>query len=164
MYGRLYTSDHFFEWLFTSGGCVCPLVLLPVTLLFFSTLARVAMRVRRENRRIDPGQVWLNLVPVFNLVWLPITVDRLADSIRRECEERGLDQPGEGYTRPVGLTWLVLSVLAVPVTTLAPELGCAVLVFVPTAVMFWVVYWWQLAGYARRLKATKYLPPADEGW
>ena len=141
-----------------------PLVLLPVLLLFLSTLARVAMRVRRENRRIEPAQVWLNLVPVFNLVWLPITVDRLADSIRRECEERGLDRPGEGYTRAAGLTWLVLTAFAGPVAVLTGEVGCAVFMFVPTALVFWVAYWFQLAGYARRLKATKYLPPADEGW
>ena len=45
---------------------------LPVLLLFLSTIARVVGRVRRPNRRIEPTQVWLNLMPFFNLLWLPI--------------------------------------------------------------------------------------------
>ncbi len=140
------------------------LVVLPVLLLFLSTMARVVGRVRPENRRIEPGQVWLNLLPVFNLVWLPITVDRIAASIRAECEERGLDEPGEPYTRTSGLTWLTLSVLCFPAVILVERGLPCIVMLVPICLIFWATYWVQLAGYARRLKAAKYVPPADEGW
>src|SRR5579871_4660155 len=129
MYGRRHPIENFIEWMI-EGGCVFPLVVMPVLLLFLSTVSRVAMRVRRDNRRIEPAQVWLNLVPVFNLVWMPITIDRLADSIRRECEQRGLDRPGESYTRPAGLTWLVLCMFAMPAVVLTGDVRGPVVVFV----------------------------------
>jgi hypothetical protein len=155
-----------FEWAFESGGCFFLVVGLTVFLLFLSTVARTASRVRRDNRRIEPPQVWLNMLPVFNIIWMPITVDRLAASIKAECEERGLDEPGEGYGRMTGLTWLTLSAFTLP--SLAVSRGfdspCCSLMFVLLGVVFWVSYWAQLAGYARKLKATRYVPPADEGW
>jgi hypothetical protein len=155
-----------FEWAIDFGGCVFLVVGLTVFLLFLSTISRTVSRVRRANRRIEPPQVWLNLLPFFNLVWLPITVDRVAASIKAECEDRGLDEPGESYSRMTGLTWLSLSVFMLPAVVVSRDLDppCCALVFVPLVMIFWVVYWVQLADYARRLKATKYVPPADEGW
>lgn len=155
-----------FDWAVESGGCVVLVVGLTVALLFLSTMAGTVGRVRRENRRIEPAQVWLNLLPFFNLVWLPITVDRVAASIRAECEERGLDDPGEGFTRPVGLTWLSLAAFLLPGAWMSDSFGtaCFVLAVFLMALGFWVGYWAQLASYARRLRATKYAPPADEGW
>jgi hypothetical protein len=166
MFGRRHDPiEGVVEWA-VEGGCVVLVVGLTVFLLFLSTIARTVSRVRRENRRIEPAQAWLNLLPVFNLVWLPITVDRVAASIKAECEERGLDEPGEGYGRLSGLTWLTLSAFTVPVGVASRGLDvpCCAFVFVLLAVVFWVTYWAQLAGYARQLKATKYVPPADEGW
>jgi len=163
-YGR-HPVEELFEWVF-EGGCLFLVVPLVVFLLFLSTLSRVVGRVRQENRRIEPAQVWLNLVPFFNLVWLPITVDRVAASIKNECEERGLDEPSDSYSRTTGLTWLSLLVFALPALAISRGLRtpCLALVFVVFAVVFWVAYWTQLAGYARQLKATRYVPPADEGW
>lgn len=154
-----------FEWA-AGAGCVALVVGLTVFLLFLSTVARTASRVRRDNRRIEPPQVWLNMLPVFNIIWMPITVDRLAASIKAECEERGLDEPGEGYGRMTGLTWLTLSAFTLPslVVSRGFDTPCCSLLFVLLGMVFWVSYWAQLAGYARKLKATRYVPPADEGW
>src|SRR5581483_3873649 len=164
MYGRrMHPLEALFEWFF-EGGCVFLVVVVPLVLLFLSTMARAAGRVSRENRRIEPSQVWLNLIPVFNLVWLPITVDRIAASIRSEYEDRGLDEPGEAYTRTSGLTWLTLWILCIPALVVAERGPSCVVLLLPVCLIFWATYWSQLAGYARRLKATKDVPPADEGW
>jgi hypothetical protein len=163
MFRRGDPLEDLLEWL-AAGGCVFLGAGLPVVFLFLSSIARTVSRVTPENRRIEPAQVWLNLLPVFNLVWLPITVDRVAGSIRDECEDRGLDDDGISYTRFAGLTWLVLSVFSAPALLLAGELPCFAALFFPLAVIFWFAYWAQVASYAHRLKAAKYVPPADEGW
>lgn len=124
---------------------------------FFEAIARVLRRVTPENRRMEPAQVWLNLVPVFNLVWLPVTVDRVADSLRNEFISRGLDGPVEKYGRTAGFT--VLTLLATGVFFYPAFLTY------PLAFIFGIVYWIQLNRYAGRLKAGEYRPPpADEGW
>ena len=144
---------------------VGPLVL--VGFLFLSTMARAASKVSPENRRLEPSQVWLNLIPMFNLVWCSISVDRLAESLRNEYVSRGLDQPQNSYGRSSGLTCLVLTVIgfflllaATSDFTLLPGFVMSLL-----AGLFGIVYWVQLTGYARGLRAGAYRPPPiDEEW
>jgi hypothetical protein len=144
---------------FGDALCCGGLVLLAVLAGVLATMAGCLGRVRRRNRRIGPGGVWLNLVPLFNLVWLPVTVERVGESIRAELSDRGLDRPGEGYGKTTGLTALVLFAAVF----LLPQ---AAVVTWPFGLVYTVVYWVQLAGYARRLRddAPRYAPPADEGW
>ena len=66
--------------------------------------------------------------------------------------QRGLDDPGEGFTRPVGLTWLSLAAFLLPGAWMSDSFGtaCFVLAVFLMALGFWVGYWAQLASYARR--------------
>src|SRR5262245_33189186 len=82
-----------------SVGCIGLGIAYLVFAAFLSAVSRVVGRVTPENRRIEPGQVWLNLVPVFVVIWLPITVDRVAESLKNEFTSRGLDDPRENYGR-----------------------------------------------------------------
>jgi hypothetical protein len=130
-----------------------------VFVLFLVSVSRVLSRVPRENRRIEPEQVWLNLIPILNFVWLPVTVERVGESLRNEFQARGRDRKSESYGKTAGLTALVLFSTA--------------LIFPPAAFITWpfasiylIVYWLQLGWYARRLRSepATYTPPEDEGW
>ncbi|HEX4611897.1 MAG TPA: hypothetical protein VH092_27120, partial [Urbifossiella sp.] len=66
---------------------------------FFDALQLVLKRVQPDHRRMQPGQVWLNLIPVFNIVWATVTVTQIAESLRNEYRSRGLDGPDEDYGR-----------------------------------------------------------------
>ena len=106
---------------------------------------------------MEPAQVWLNLIPVFNLVWCTVTVERVAESLRSEFRERGMDSPSERYGRPYGLTMLALLATGV---LFYPAFICY-----PIAFGYWIAYWVQLNRYAGRLKRGAYSPPpTDEGW
>lgn len=144
-----------FEEEFCCAGFVLFLVLVGV----MSTASLVLGRVHPLNRRMGPGGVWLNLVPLFNLVWLPVTVERVGESLRAELHDRHRGRRGEGFGKTTGLTALVLFS---PTLFLPP----ALIVCGPFAFIYTIVYWVQLAGYARRLRddAPRYAPPADEGW
>ena len=137
-----------------AGGLVLALILVAS---FFSAVARVLRRVSSEHRRMEPSQVWLNLIPVFNFIWWTVTVERVAESLRNEFRERGMDDPEEPYGRRYGLTILVL--LAT---------GCLyypVFICYPIAFCYWIAYWRQLNRYAEQLRSGAYVPPpVDEGW
>jgi hypothetical protein len=128
---------------------------------FLRALARALRRVHPDRRRMEPGRVWLNLIPVFNFVWAPATVVLVAESLRNEYRSRGLDRPDEDYGRFAGLTLLTL--LAT---------GClfypAVLTY-PAAVVVWVRYWLAVNRCAGELGTGEHedVPAAvevDEGW
>ena len=154
----MYRQRHLMELLFTVGLVAVGLVLaLVLASSFLAAVGRVLRRVSPEHRRMEPGQVWLNLIPVFNLVWATVTVERVAESLRSEFRERGMDGPSERYGRSSGLT--VLALLASGVL-FYPAFICY-----PIAFFYWVGYWRQLNRYAERLKPGAYSPPpTDEGW
>jgi hypothetical protein len=166
----VYTDRLFFQILLSLGCFVTALVLGSIIALsFLAALGRALRRVSPENRRMEPGQVWLNLIPVFNLIWATVTVERVAESLRSEFRERGMDGPEERYGRRAGLT--VLTVLAVGVL-LVPVFGsqfrapvAPALVTVPLALGYWIAYWREINRYVRRLKSDEYVPPmTDDGW
>lgn len=140
-----------------SVGCVAVVLGLVLVLVasFLAAIGHVLRRVSPEHRRMEPGQVWLNLVPIFNLVWATVTVERVAESLRSEFRERGMDGPSESYGRGLTLLGLLASgVLFYPA-----------FVTYPIALGYAIAYWRQLNGYAERLKPGAYSPPpTDEGW
>lgn len=124
-----------------------------------ATLARVLGRVRPENRRMQPGEVWVNLIPVVNVVWAVVTVERVGESVRAELAARGAGQKADAYGKTSGLIALVLLSVVLVVHPLAG------VVTVPFAFVYGIVYWSQMNGYARRLRDEPFDPvPVDEGW
>ena len=71
--------------------------LLPL-IFYLITLSKTLKEVEQTNRRIEPGQVWLTLIPLFGLVWQFIMVNRIADSLKAEFAARNIqveeDRPG----------------------------------------------------------------------
>jgi hypothetical protein len=146
------------ELLFTIAVIVLVIVVVgAIAIAFLSALVRVFIRVQPEHRRIEPGQIWLNLVPVFNFVWATVTVERIAESLRNEFMARSLHGPDEWYGRKYGITTLILAASGVFLITLY--------VVVPLGLIYGIAYWRQINRYAERLKAGAYAPPPiEEGW
>lgn len=129
------------------------LVMLIPAILFLVTQYRTLRLVRPENRRMPPGQVWLQLIPLFGLVWQYYVIRKISDSIRVELsspvgdsilsdealdlEERPTYQVGIGYA-----TAMVLTVLPIMFFK-----SICVLV----ALVLWIVYWVQLSKYKKKL-------------
>ena len=146
-------------FLYGEAAACAVFVLFLVAVGLLSTASLVLGRVHPLNRRMGPGGVWLNLIPLFNFVWLPVTVERVGESLRAELADRRRNRAGEGYAKATGLTALVLFGVAL----VLPD---AAVVTWPFGLVYAIVYWVQLAGYARRLRddVPRYAPPADEGW
>jgi len=85
--------------------------------------------VRPENRRLAPGLVWLQLIPLFNFVWIFIVVRRIADSLANEyagwesdslfgiADEDALKRIGKRPTYGIGLTYCILCA-ALPISVI----------------------------------------------
>jgi hypothetical protein len=146
-----------FEFLIVVGALVALAVAFALTAELLAVLARALRAVSPSNRRMDPGQVWLNFVPVFNLVWATVTVERVAESLRDEFRDRGLDGPTEDYGRRLGVITLVL---------LAS--GCLfypLFVCYPIALVRLIQYRRHIERCAARLRSSDYAPPpVEEGW
>src|SRR5262245_60740710 len=57
--------------------------IIPV-IFFILTQQRTLELIRPENRRMSPGQVWLQFIPLFGIVWQFLVISRISDSIRSE--------------------------------------------------------------------------------
>lgn len=126
-----------------TAGIVVYLIALIPYIFFILTLQNTLMKVSSHNRRMNPSEVWLLLIPIFNWVWKFIVVNRIGDSLQAEFRQRNWPLT---ETRPgvdMGITYCVLSLCGI-----IPFLGplCALVGFV-----FWIIYWVKINDYKEKL-------------
>ena len=127
------------------GGML--LVGLVIAVFFFLTLSKALTRCHPRNRTMEPGMVWLNFIPLFNIVWQFITVNRVAESLSNEFYERGWDRPGEDYGKSIGTTYCIMNVLGC-----IPYCGA---IFAIIGLVCFIIYWVKIANYSGQL-ASRY--------
>lgn len=121
---------------------IAGLAVLVASCVFLYTLHKTLAAVSDKNRAMAPGLVWLNLIPLVNVVWLFYTVIKLRDSLRKEFEERRIEGGGD-YGFALGMAMSVLNLCA-----LIPALATvAFLAFL----IVWIVYWVKIAGLKKAL-------------
>ena len=113
--------------------------------LFLFTLSEALGKVALHNRRMPPGKVWLNLIPVFNLAWIYVTVSRVGDSIVGEMTERDPEYAGDGG-KTLGYAFATAAAL-----TAFP--GINLVTFLP-AIVLGVLYWAKMARASKALDVT----------
>jgi hypothetical protein len=128
---------------------------ITIQIFYLLSLSKCFSRIAPRNRRMEPGMVWLNLIPCFGAIWIFFTTTRLADSLRSEFEDRRL--PGDGdFGRSLGITYPVLALLGA-----IPYLG---VIFSLASLVCWIVYWVKIVGYSRQLQDTSPPPSGDRDW
>lgn len=148
-------------------------------IFFLLTQQRTLRAVRSQDRLMRSGLVWLQLIPLFGLVWQFVVATRIADSIRKERISRLTDNlltdhsgpAALGAARPtlgIGLTYSICTVCCtisdccnlfatppdhVMAQASTTEVVVAFLVFFFTLASFvcWIIYWVSLARIRRQL-------------
>ena len=120
------------------------LILVPY-ILFLVNLQNTLTACSQENRAMEPGLVWLNLIPIFSLFWIFWTVIKIRDSLQKEYESRSLDTKEVTDTYNMGLALAISSVAGI-----IPAIG---LVTGIAALVFFIMYWVKTSGCRKTLSA-----------
>ena len=130
------------------------LLIVPVV-LFLVTQQNTLKSIHPQNRSMQPGEVWLQLIPLFGLIWQFVVVSRLATSLRNEMASRtttfsfetepapvAADLPKPTYA--IGMAYCILICCS-----LLPMIN--LLASVP-AMVCWIIYWVKLNEYKNQLQ------------
>ena len=137
-------------------------------ILFLITEQNTLKRIRKENRLLAPGWVWLQIIPFLGQIWQFVVVIRIAGSIQKEWLSAGEDsvlgiahEAVQDVTRRkptllVGLIYCMLNVFVVFMNLFTRDTGDSFAMFLGfmalASIITWVVYWISLAAWGRRLK------------
>jgi heme/copper-type cytochrome/quinol oxidase subunit 2 len=69
---------------------VLSIALLIAYILFVVSLQNTLKLIKYKNRLMQPGSVWLTLIPVFNYFWQFVLVYRVTHSIKNELRTKGV--------------------------------------------------------------------------
>jgi hypothetical protein len=131
-----------------------------IPLIFFLITQQNTLKlIQPQNRMMQPGEVWLQLIPLFNLVWHFVVVTKISESIRRELASENtfsFEQQSNPYannsygqTKPtygIGIAYCILYCCSILIGALT---GIACLIC-------WIIYWVQLADYKNKIQAKIY--------
>lgn len=136
--------------------------------LFLVTQQNTLKAVKRENRLMMPGLVWLQVVPVIGQVWQFVVVVQIAGSLRKEIESRqeatvlgvldddSIGQLGKRPTLVIGICYCILTItglllnLYLTFDRRSSTVGIVTLINL-AGIICWIIYWIQLAGAKRKL-------------
>jgi len=120
--------------------------LIPM-IFFLLTLQNTLNAVSFENRKMEPGLVWLSLIPLFGMVWQFIVVDRMAGSLQAEFAKRGMATEEARPGNSIGLAYCILFCCS-----LIPFLGYVTSI---AGLICWIIYWIRISDYKNRLLAGR---------
>jgi hypothetical protein len=129
-------------------GLVVLIVSLVVTIFFILTLQKALNRCSPENRAMQPGMIWLLLIPLFNIVWIFFVVLNMAKSLGAEFLKRGIAaEPEPGKT--LGLAYAIVAASSIVISWI-PCVGSLAGIAI---VVLWIMYWVKIAGYSKQLES-----------
>lgn len=158
-----------------------PLAIVVAAIFYLVMLQRLLNRCSEGNRTMNPGMVWLLLVPVFNLYWQFFVVSHVRSSLEKEFESREKRLPKD-LTVSLGLAlstcwvsfvvvfWAAVGLMiggaddiyALNGVELAGRIALGVSFFVGVAtVVLWAVYWTKLSDALKVLEPARPFFPAS---
>ena len=127
------------------------LVKMGIIALFLLTPRALLKKIDEKYRTLNPESVWLNLIPVFEYVWILVTLLKIRSSVRAQLLAHKLDDRANESAFGVGLASWIFYVALTPLAVLVvfqgganytlTLFGLAGLVFVG----LWAAYWVKLA-------------------
>jgi len=110
------------------------MVMIAPVIFYLLSLQKTLRLAGKENQRMRPGLIWLNLIPVFNLGWHFYTVLKISETLTARLGK----QAGDGG-RALGV---ITSLLII---------GCLLPSyrnwFALATLVLWVAYWVKITGY-----------------
>jgi len=140
-------------------------VMLAVYILYLLTLQKALSRVSPVNRAMEPGMVWLMLIPCFNIIWQFFVAVRVPDSLRNEFRARGRDD-GSDYGKTIAIAQGVIGIVSSVISNGLRAGGkdtemagsCISLVLGLIHLVLFIVFWVKIASYSSQLASDDGYP------
>jgi type IV pilus assembly protein PilA len=121
-------------------------------IFFLVSLSGALSKCSRASRTMEPGLVWLMLVPLVNLVVQFLVVIAVARSLGNEFRARGISNAEPEPGQSVGIAMCICSACGV-----VPLVN---LLALPAYLVLLIIYWAKISGFSRNLDQT---PTAGPG-
>lgn len=118
-----------------------------VYILYILTLSNALNKCSPASRTMQPGTMWLLLIPLFNIVWNFLVVSGMAQSLGNEFRARNImaePEPGKS----LGMAMCICAACGI-----IPILGILTSL---VSLVLWIMYWSKITGFSRQLDAVHY--------
>lgn len=130
---------------------------LIVAILYLLTLQKALSRVPLRNRLMEPGLVWLLLIPCFNIIWQFFIAVRVPGSLQNEFRDRVRDD-GSDYGKSIAMTNALLGIAGGFISSFlsrsrdTAQVGLYISggLSIINLVLF-IIFWVKIAGYSNQL-------------
>lgn len=123
------------------------LVGLVVNIFYLLTLNNTLKLVSPGNRKMEPGQVWLILIPFFGWIWQFIVVTKMSESLKAEFDSRNITVADEKPGYNIGLAYCILTCCGI-----IPVLGGLASI---AGLVCWIIYWVKINEFKMRLGSAR---------
>lgn len=134
------------------------LCLIPA-IFYLLTQQNTLKAIRHENRFMSPGEVWLQLIPLFGIVWAFIVVTKISKSIKKELAYNNqlsfdstpydsVDLESDRPTYQIGMAMCILFAASI-----IPVIGT---LFSIGGLVCWIIYWVKLSQYKNQIEQKNY--------
>jgi hypothetical protein len=142
----MYSDNYLAGGLMLIAFFIVAIFLIP-TIFYLLTLQKALQAVSVENRRMPPGQVWLSLIPLFNLIWMFIVVNKIAESFAAECYLLNIPTDETNPTQGIGNTKNILALCTmIPIIGVLAGIGY---------IVCWIMHWVKVNEYKNLILANK---------
>ena len=127
-------------------------VLLIPAIFYILTLSKALNKCSPATRTMQPGSLWLLLIPIFNLIWHFLVVSAMAQSLGNEFRARGVMNAEPEPGKSPGMAMCICGACGlIPILGILASLASLVL---------WIMYWVKIAEFSRQLDAVRYMGAA----
>ncbi|WP_109488798.1 hypothetical protein [Occallatibacter savannae] len=124
---------------------------IAVAIFYILTLSRALNKCHPASRTMEPGMVWLLLIPLFNLIWNFFVVQAMTKSLANEFRLRNIPNADPEPGKTIGLAMAICGACSIiPLVNMITGLVYIVL---------WIIYWIKIAGFSQILDQV----PASAG-
>jgi hypothetical protein len=124
---------------------------LALAIAYILTLSNAVKKCSPSARTMQPGMMWLLLIPLFNLIWNFLAVNAISDSLGNEFRLRGMQgiepEPGKSIGMPMAICG---ACSLIPILGILASLAYLVL---------WIMYWVKVSSLSKMLDQTPAIIP-----
>ena len=107
--------------------------MIVLSILFLLSMSKALSACSSRNRTMEPGQVWLSLIPLVGIVFYIMAIFKVPESFENEYRDRGLRGDGD-FGKTLGI-WFVITSFVCPGVN----------------VILWIMYWAKISGHTKEL-------------